>query len=170
MSEMKLRVAGLVIDSIVDGAGLRLSVFVQGCPHHCLGCHNPQSHDPLGGKEMPIAEIAAKAARNPLLSGITLTGGEPLAQAAACLALVRALPESMNVWLYTGYTYEEIMESGEADKLALLDACDVLVDGRFVLAERSLSLMFRGSRNQRVIDLRRTRAQGTVVWLEGYEK
>ncbi|MDR0928656.1 MAG: anaerobic ribonucleoside-triphosphate reductase activating protein [Oscillospiraceae bacterium] len=169
MSGAKLRIAGLVSDSIVDGAGLRLSVFVQGCPHRCPGCHNPESHDPVGGSEMAVAEIAQKAARNPLLSGITLTGGEPMEQAAGCLALVRALPEYLNVWVYSGYTYEEILGSGDQDKVALLNACDVLVDGRFVLAERSLSLRFRGSRNQRVIDLNCTRAAGEVVWLEGYD-
>jgi anaerobic ribonucleoside-triphosphate reductase activating protein len=170
MSGAKLRIAALVSDSIVDGAGLRLSVFVQGCPHRCPGCHNPQSHDPAGGSEMPVAEIAEKAARNPLLSGITLTGGEPMAQAAGCLALVRALPKGLNCWVYSGYTYEEIVGSGDADQVALLNACDVLVDGRFVLAERSLSLKFRGSRNQRVIDLHRTRAAGAVVWADGYEE
>ncbi len=163
MTEPFLRTFGLVSDSIVDGPGLRLSVFTQGCPHGCPGCHNPESHDPAGGTETPIAEILEKIRKNPLLSGITLTGGEPMEQAGACLALVRGLPEGLNVWVYTGYTYEEILSSGDAEKIALARAADVLVDGRFVLAERSLSLGFRGSRNQRLIDMKKTLAEGNVV-------
>lgn len=162
-----LRVSGIVSDSIVDGPGLRLAVFTQGCPHACPGCHNPQSHDPAGGHDMPVADIAATAQKNPLLSGITLTGGEPMEQAAACLALVRALPEQLNVWLYSGWTWDEITQSGDPDRVALLHACDVLVDGRFREHERSLDLRFRGSRNQRLIDVQKTLAQGegeVVLW------
>ncbi|GHU84266.1 anaerobic ribonucleoside-triphosphate reductase activating protein [Clostridia bacterium] len=160
------RVFGVESDSIVDGPGLRLAIFTQGCPHRCPGCHNPHSHDPAGGREMTVGEILDTIKKNPLLSGITLTGGEPLEQAAACLALVRALPPGLNVWLYSGYTYEEIAQSGDPDRLALLGACDVLVDGRFVLAERSLELRFRGSRNQRLIDLKKTAVAGQVVLWE----
>ncbi len=161
-----LRLFGLVSDSIVDGPGIRLSVFVQGCPHGCAGCHNPGSHDPQGGTETTIGEIITKVKKNPLLSGVTLTGGEPMAQAEGCLALVGALPPGLNVWLYSGYTYEEIIEDGSAGQRALLAACDVLVDGRFVQGDRSLSLPFRGSRNQRVIDIKKTLAGGggVVLW------
>lgn len=161
-----LRVAGIVSDSIVDGPGLRLSVFTQGCARHCPGCHNPESHDPLGGEQMPARDIADMVKRNPLLSGITLTGGEPMEQAAACLALVRMLPDEQTVWVYSGYTYEEIIEAPDAEMRLLLDACDVLVDGPFDKEQRSLSLPFRGSRNQRLIDLRKTKETGAVVLLE----
>lgn len=164
-----LRVFGVVSDSIVDGPGLRLSVFTQGCPHRCEGCHNPSSHASGGGTEMEIEEIVRLAERNPLLSGVTLTGGEPLGQAGACLSLVRALPKSLTVWLYSGYTYEEIVSGGREDWLSLLDACDVLVDGRFRQDERSLELFYRGSRNQRVIDLRKTRERGSFVLWEAPE-
>lgn len=158
-----LRVYGMVNDSIVDGPGLRLAIFAQGCPHACPGCHNPASHDPAGGQDVSIAEILERVRKNPLLSGITLTGGEPMEQAAACLALVRALPQGLNVWLYSGWTWEELMRSGDASRIALAKACDVLVDGRFVQAERSLSLPFRGSANQRPVDVKTTLAQGRVV-------
>ncbi len=162
-----LRVAGIVNDSIVDGPGLRLAVFVQGCPHHCPGCHNQDSHDPAGGDTMPISDILGSIRKNPLLSGVTLSGGEPMAQAGACAALAAALPKGLTKWVYSGYTYEELLRAGDPDRLALLDACDVLVDGPFVLAERSLSLRFRGSANQRLIDLNKTRAAGQVILWEG---
>lgn len=157
---------GFVGDSIVDGPGLRCALFTQGCPHGCPGCHNPQSHDPAGGYDMDIAEIVEKVKKNPLLAGITLTGGEPLLQAEACLALVRLLPPGLNVWLYSGWTYDEIMEKGDAQQSALVQACDVMVDGRFLLAERSLSLRYCGSRNQRLVDIKKTLAEGRVILWE----
>ena len=161
----RLRIADIVSDSIVDGPGLRLAVFTQGCPHRCPGCHNPQSHDPEGGRWEAVSAIAARFAANPLLSGVTLTGGEPMEQAAACLALLAALPAGTNVWIYTGWTLEEILQSGDEHRIALARACDVLVDGRFVLAERSLALAYRGSRNQRLIDMAATRAAGDIrLW------
>lgn len=158
-----IRVCDLISDSIVDGPGLRLAVFTQGCPHKCPGCHNPQSHDPQGGYELSIAEIVRRASKNPLLSGITLTGGEPLEQADACLKLVRALPKTLSVWLYSGYTFEEILQSGDGGRIELLRACEVLVDGRFLQAERSLDLRFRGSRNQRLLDLPKSIARKKAV-------
>lgn len=158
-----LRVFGITGDSIVDGPGLRLAVFTQGCPHGCPGCHNPQSHDFAGGYDATLESILARVRKNPLLAGITLSGGEPMEQAAACLALVQALPQGLTTWLYSGWTWEEIMQSGDADRIALAQACDVLVDGRFVLAERSLELTFRGSRNQRLIDVPKTLAAGEIV-------
>ena len=160
-----LRLSGLVEDSIVDGPGLRLSVFTQGCPHRCPDCHNPESQDPAGGYDMLVAEIVQRARKNPLLTGVTLTGGEPMEQARACLALVKALPEELTVWVYSGYLYEEIM--ADAERAALLEACDVLVDGRFQREKKSLELSFRGSANQQVIDIKKTRANGgkVVEWI-----
>lgn len=160
-----LRVFGLVMDSIVDGPGLRLAVFTQGCPHHCLGCHNPNSHDPAGGYTIAVQEIAEMAKGNPLLAGVTLTGGEPMEQAAACLSLVRALPEGLSVWLYSGYTVEEILRSEDPARPKLLAACAVLVDGRYEQDRRSLSARFRGSTNQRLIDIPKTLKAGkAVLW------
>ena len=159
---MKIRISGLVNDSIVDGPGFRFAVFTQGCPHMCPGCHNPQTHDFGGGRDMDTAEIAEKFLANPLLDGITLTGGEPFRQPEACRILAEAAREAgLNVWAYSGYTYEEIQRNPAMR--ALLSKVDVLVDGRFVLAERSLSLRFRGSRNQRLIDVPKSLESGTVV-------
>ncbi len=161
-----IRLYGLVTDSIVDGPGFRTSVFTQGCPHHCPGCHNPGSHDFDAGTVYALDDVEAKFSKNPLLDGVTLTGGEPFCQAAACAELARrAHARGLNVWTYTGYTYEKLrdMAASDPDVSALLDATDVLVDGPFLLSERSLELDFRGSRNQRLIDLNRTRAAGETV-------
>lgn len=163
---MQIRLYGLVDDSIVDGPGFRLAVFTQGCPHDCPGCHNPDSHAMDGGTLRDTAEIAAILDDNPLLDGITLTGGEPFMQCAACLELARAAhARGLNVWCFTGFLYEQLRAREGAR--ALLDEVDVLVDGPFILAERSLELRFRGSRNQRVIDMRATRALGAVKLVEG---
>lgn len=147
---MNMRIAGIVNDSIVDGPGLRLAIFAQGCPHHCPGCHNPESHDFAGGSDMDTEKIIARMDANPLLDGITLTGGEPFEQPDACRILADAAhARGLNVWAYSGYTFEQLCAVPE--KRRLLEACDVLVDGPFLLAERSLDLRFRGSKNQRVL-------------------
>jgi anaerobic ribonucleoside-triphosphate reductase activating protein len=161
---MKLRIAGIVNDSIVDGPGLRLTVFFQGCPYRCPGCHNPQTHDPQGGRETDTAEIIAMMDKNPLLDGLTLSGGEPFIQPEAALELARAAKaRGLNVWTYSGASYEALLADNDATTDALLALCDVLVDGPFILAQRSLDLSFRGSRNQRLIDLEKTRQAGGVV-------
>lgn len=161
-----LRLYGLVAESIVDGPGYRTAIFTQGCRHACPGCHNPGSHALEGGTLWKLDDIAQKFTHNPLLSGITLSGGEPFLQAAGCAELARrAHGKGLTVWTYSGYTYEQLcaLAEREAPVAALLQQTDVLVDGRFVLAERSLELQFCGSRNQRVIDLAKTRAAGSVV-------
>ena len=157
-----MRIAGLTQDSIVDGPGFRFTVFVQGCAHHCEGCHNPQTHDPAGGKEMTTDEIICEMRSNPLTDGLTLSGGEPFDQSKDCLTLALAAKESgLNVWSYSGYLYEQLLTDPE--KSALLKELDVLVDGPFVLAQRSLALAWRGSRNQRVIDVQKSLAAGEVI-------
>ena len=163
-----MRIASVVQDSIVDGYGLRAAVFVQGCSHGCPGCHNPQTHDPGGGRTQSPEALAALLAQNPLLDGLTLTGGEPMEQARACAALARlARAQGLNVWVYTGYVYEQLLQEADPDRLALLAQTDVLVDGPFILAQRSLELRWRGSANQRVIDLNETRRSGRVtLWQE----
>ncbi|MEG1966374.1 MAG: anaerobic ribonucleoside-triphosphate reductase activating protein [Clostridia bacterium] len=161
-----MRLFGLVTDSIVDGPGFRTSIFTQGCPHHCEGCHNPESHAFDAGTEWKLEDIEARFTGNPLLSGITLSGGEPFAQPAACAELARrAHAKGLDVWVYSGYVYEQLCQMAEAneDIHALLHACDVLVDGPFLLKERSLELTFCGSRNQRVIDLPKTFESGIVT-------
>ena len=161
---MNIRIAGTVNDSIVDGPGYRYTIFTQGCPHHCPGCHNPQSHDFEGGRVTDTDTILRQVRENPLLDGITLSGGEPFCQPEACRALAEAAHDlGMSVWCYTGYTWEKLMQEADPARLALLDAVDVLVDGPFILAQKSLELKFCGSRNQRLIDVRKTRQAGQVT-------
>lgn len=154
-----IRLYGIVPESIVDGSGYRTAIFVQGCPHHCPGCHNPGTHDPNGGKLVDIDGIIRDIDSNPLLDGITLTGGEPFCQPEACLILAKAAhARGLDVWAYSGWTYEELIK--DSRKAQLLEEIDVLVDGRFVLEERTLSLPWRGSKNQRLIDMRTIKNKG----------
>ncbi len=161
---MKIRIAGVVNDSIVDGPGLRFAVFTQGCPHHCPGCHHPENHDPAGGQEGDAGALIARMKKNPLLSGLTLTGGDPLEQCLPCREIAKAAHDmGLNVWAYTGYVWENLIGERREDVMALLEEVDVLVDGPFVLAEKSLELDFCGSRNQRLIDVKASLRQGSVV-------
>ena len=163
---MRIRLAGLVNDSIVDGPGLRLAIFTQGCPHHCPECHNPQSHDPEGGEWHDTEVLAALAAENILLDGITLTGGDPFVQPEACADLARrAHNAGLNVWCYTGYVFEELL-TGKQEWRALLENVDVLVDGPVLRAQKTLDKRFRGSANQRIIDVPASLKSGTTVLSE----
>lgn len=164
---MRISLSGVTGDSIVDGPGLRLTIFTQGCLHNCPGCHNPQTHDPEGGSWADTEDILAAAAENPLLDGITLSGGDPFLQPVPCLALAEGAHKiGLNVWTYTGYTWEALWEENAPEKIALLKETDVLVDGPFLLAERSLELRFCGSRNQRLIDVKKSLAEDKVVLWE----
>lgn len=164
---MKIRIANTVNDSIVDGHGLRFTIFVQGCPHRCSGCHNPETHDPMGGREVSTEEIAAQSRKNPLIEGITLSGGEPFSQAAACAEIAReAHAAGLNVWTYTGYLFETLREKNDPAWNALLRESDVLVDGPFLQKEKSYELHFRGSRNQRLIRVAESLAAGEVILWE----
>ncbi|NLW17550.1 MAG: anaerobic ribonucleoside-triphosphate reductase activating protein [Firmicutes bacterium] len=147
---MQVRLAGIKQESVTDGEGLRAVVYFQGCPHHCPGCHNPESHDPRGGYVAETEEVLEVLCSNPLIDGITLSGGEPLLQPEAALALAQGARErGKSVWVYTGFTLKAIL--ADPVKRAVLSYTDVLVDGPFILAERDLSLAFRGSRNQRLL-------------------
>ena len=159
-----MRIAGTVQDSIVDGPGFRFTVFTQGCSHHCPGCHNPQTHDPSGGTEHTVEELLERMRSNPLTDGLTLSGGEPFEHPEDCLLLARGAHESgLNVWSYTGYLFEFLRDQGTEAQKALLRELDVLVDGPFLLEQRTLSLPWRGSRNQRVIDVPKSLENGDVV-------
>lgn len=164
---MRISLSGIAGDSIVDGPGIRLTIFTQGCPHHCPGCHNPQTHDPEGGSWGNTEDIAAAMAENPLLDGITLSGGEPFLQPVPCLVLAKEAHRlGLNVWAYTGYTWEELLTENNAERLELLRETDVLIDGPFLLAERSLDLHFKGSRNQRTIDVQKSLEKREIVLWE----
>lgn len=159
---MDIRMYGLVNDSIVDGPGFRLAVFTQGCPHNCEGCHNPESHDFASGYIMDTAEIIRTMRDNPLLDGITLTGGDPFCQSEACLEIAKAAhSDGLSVWAYSGWTFEELC--ADPVKLALVRETDIIVDGPFILAQRTLNKKFMGSKNQRAVDVRRSLEEGHVV-------
>ncbi len=161
---MKIKISGIVNDSIVDGSGLRLTIFTQGCTHACKGCHNPETHDFSGGYWADTDDIIKIAAENPLLDGITLSGGDPMEQAAPCAVLAKQSHAiGLNVWTYTGYTWEQLLSEQNDNRMALLQHTDILVDGLFLEDQRSLELQFKGSKNQRIIDVKSSLTQNTIV-------
>lgn len=161
---MKLRIAGIVDDSVVDGDGVRLTVFTQGCAHRCKGCHNPETQPMDGGHVIDTDDVLKQVSDNPLLTGVTFSGGEPFLQPEPLAEIAKAVHKrGLDVWSYSGYTLEELEAMPSAE--ILLDDIDVLVDGQFVEQERDLSLHFRGSRNQRVINMAATRKKGEPVLL-----
>lgn len=167
--QAEMRIAGLVQDSIVDGPGLRFVLFAQGCDKRCGGCHNPDTWDMSGGEEMSVADIIEEMSRNQLTDGLTLSGGEPLLQAAECAEIAAAAQsKGLNVWLYTGSVFEELIMKASEDRAVeyLLDNTDVLVDGPYIADEKTLQLKWRGSRNQRVLDMRKSLEVGLAVELE----
>jgi anaerobic ribonucleoside-triphosphate reductase activating protein len=159
-----VRLAGVIRESIVDGPGLRFVVFAQGCPHGCPGCHNPQTHDFAGGYECPVERIAAAIAENPLITGVTFSGGEPFCQAQELAVLAQLVKEQhKHLILYSGYTFEQLLHNSDPAVRRLMEYGDLLIDGPFLEREKTLELRFRGSRNQRVIDLPASLAQGQAV-------
>lgn len=168
--EESIRIAGVVRESIVDGPGLRFVVFCQGCPHNCKGCHNPITHDFAGGYDCSINKILKAIDENPLLDGVTFSGGEPVCQSAGFLALGKELVKrGLNILMFTGYTFEQLqmMKTEDANLGQLLEITDILIDGPYVEAERDLTLSFRGSRNQRILDMKLSLESGSAV---NYEK
>ncbi len=166
---MKIRIAGTVSESIVDGPGLRYVVFVQGCPHNCEGCHNPETHSFSGGKIVDTDELFAECMEDPLQDGVTFSGGEPFCQAEALYALGKRFKESgLHLMCYSGWTYEQLLEKSEKEEFVgkLLSITDVLADGKFVLEKRSLALKFRGSTNQRLIDVQKSLKENRTILAE----
>ena len=162
----RLRIAGIEPESFVDGPGLRMTIFTQGCHHNCPGCQNPQTHDFNGGHFIDIDEILEMIEENPLLDGITFSGGDPMDQAAALIPLAREIKErGLNLVIFTGYTYERLMDLApeRPDMFELLTFADILIDGPFIMAKKSLEIKFRGSTNQRIIDVQQSLVEGHVV-------
>ena len=162
----RLRIAGIEPESFVDGPGIRMTIFTQGCHHNCPGCQNPQTHDFNGGHFIEIDEILEMIEENPLLDGITFSGGDPMDQAAALIPLAREIKErGMNLVIFTGYTYERLMDLAHErpDMFELLTFADILIDGPFIMSKRSLEIKFRGSTNQRIIDVQQSLVEGHVV-------
>jgi anaerobic ribonucleoside-triphosphate reductase activating protein len=154
---MAILTAGFIEDSIVDGPGLRSVLFMQGCDKRCPGCHNPDAQPLEGGSPYSPEEIFAKIAANPLCSGVTFSGGEPMLQAGALLPLARLIREAgLSLAVYSGDTIEEIIERGDSAELELLALANVLIDGPYIQEKRSLALPFRGSKNQRILDSARS--------------
>lgn len=160
-----IKMAGTAPESIVDGRGIRYVLFVQGCPHGCPGCHNPQTHSMNGGSWRDPASLMEEIKTNPLLKGVTFSGGEPFAQADALLALAQMIKEQtlLDLTVYSGWTYEQLLQQPNPAVQQLLNLADYLIDGRYIKQQRDLTLAFRGSRNQRIIDLNETRRQGRIV-------
>lgn len=171
----QLRISGVVDESIVDGKGLRYTIFTQGCPHACPGCQNPQTHDFSGGSLVEVSQLLEEILENPMLKGVTFSGGEPFCQPAPLALLAEQIHNApgrkLDITVFTGFTWEELISKHDPDTDALLRQTDVLIDGRFEERQKDLTLLFRGSRNQRVIDVPQSFAQGRLVELgaeQGY--
>ncbi|CAK7009441.1 anaerobic ribonucleoside-triphosphate reductase activating protein [Tissierella sp. P1] len=150
----KIRIAGIEEESIVDGPGIRFVIFTQGCNHQCIGCHNPETHSFDGGELVDIDSIVNMIKENPLLDGITISGGEPFEQSLECSILAKKVKVlGLSVVTYTGYTFEEILRNKKFRDLLL--QTDLLIDGKFDISEKSMMLQFRGSTNQRIIDVKK---------------
>ena len=167
MSENQVvMLAGVVQNSIVDGPGIRMTVFTQGCPHHCPGCHNPQTHPFEGGTPTTAEELLWQAKDDPLVRGVTLSGGEPFCQAGPLAVFAEGCKElGLETAAYSGYTFEQLLELGKTDPgvLRLLEQLDILIDGPFILEKKSYELRFRGSSNQRTIDVPASLKAGCAV-------
>lgn len=170
ISDIKIRIAGIEEESIVDGPGIRLVVFTQGCSHKCKGCHNPETHNYNGGYDIGIDDIIKMVKSNPLLDGITISGGDPFEQAYESSRLAKRVKElGLNVITYTGYRFEEIISKARYDEgfRELLLETDILIDGRFEISKKDLTLPFRGSKNQRMIDVKNSLINKKIILYKG---
>lgn len=159
---MNLRVLDILEDTTVDGPGFRTSIYCAGCQHHCPGCHNPQSWDMEGGREVAVSDILQAILDDPF-ADVTFSGGDPMYQAEAFTELARQIraKSQKTIWCYTGFTFEQLLLNPRTR--ALLEQLDVLVDGRYVEALRDTDLLYRGSSNQRLIDVKKSLEEGKVV-------
>jgi len=166
--ETYIRIAGIIKESIVDGPGIRMVVFAQGCKHKCPGCHNPETHSFDGGTLVTVDSIISQAKKNPLLDGLTFSGGDPFEQASAFAMLAKEAKKlNLDIMTYTGYTYEYLIANSSKNEgwNSLLDETDLLVDGRYEASKRNILLRFRGSENQRIIDVKRSKTENHIVIL-----
>lgn len=162
----EIRIADIIRESIVDGPGIRYVVFAQGCRHNCPDCFNPETHDFEGGRMESVDKIAAEIAKNPLCRGLTCSGGDPMEQPEPFAVLAKKVHElGKDTWAYTGYTWEQLMKKGDTVR-AFLEELDVVVDGRFETTLRNIDLLYRGSENQRLIDVQKSLSTGEVVLWE----
>lgn len=171
--KIRLAVPDIQQDSIVDGEGIRSVIWTQGCPHNCKGCHNPGTHSQDGGYLLDVADVKKQIDALVLQDGVTFSGGDPMVQAAACAELAKYCHEKgLNVWCYTGYTYEQLIKLSKKQKdiADFLNQIDVLVDGKFILEEKSYDVVFRGSKNQRLIDIKRSLKDNKIVLVNKYDE
>lgn len=167
LNKIKIRLAGIEPESTVDGPGVRYAIFVQGCEHHCKGCHNPQTWALDGGQVRGLGTLFTEIVYSPLVTGVTFTGGEPFLQARELSLLAAVLHDrKYNLWAYTGFTWDTLIK--DPVRMELLKWLDVVVDGPFIEAKKSLELDFRGSSNQRIIDVHKSLKQGQVVLMPGF--
>lgn len=162
-STNSIRILDIKYGTSVDGIGLRTSLYCAGCEHHCVGCHNPQSWSADGGESVAVEELFREIVEADM--NVTFTGGDPMLHPEGFIELARMIKERTDktIWCYTGYLFEELLQ--HPLRRELVELCDVIVDGRYVEAERDLSLHFRGSRNQRIIDVAKS-LSGEVCLLE----
>lgn len=169
--EIRLATDQIQRDSIVDGEGIRSVIWTQGCPHHCLGCHNPETHSFTDGFPLEVSDVIKKIDSLEGQDGITFSGGDPMSQPEACSLIASHCKEiGLNVWCYTGYTYEELLDMSNENPYIMnfLKNIDVLVDGEFILSQKSLDLKFKGSKNQRIIDVPKSLKEDKVYLIEKY--
>lgn len=167
--EKSIRLSGIAYESLVNGPGMRRVFFAQGCKHNCPGCFNPDTHDFTGGEERNMDELIKDVLDNPILKGVTFSGGDPFEQADKFAYMAREFRNNgLNVWSYTGYKFENIIKQLENNKgwQDLLNSIDVLVDGRFDKDKMQDGLKFRGSLNQRIIDVKESLKTGKIVILD----
>jgi anaerobic ribonucleoside-triphosphate reductase activating protein len=167
----EIRISGISEESVVDGPGYRFVIFTQGCPHNCPGCHNPQTHPREGGSVVSGSRLLERLGRNPLLQGVTFSGGEPFMQAAALVLLAKQIRSlGKDIVTYTGYTWERLISGADAENswMELLNETDYLVDGPFIRELKSLEIPFRGSANQRIIDVKTSLPSGIPLALEAF--
>ena len=163
---MKINLSGIALESIVDGPGIRFVIFTQGCPHKCAGCHNPSTHDFNGGTLYDLEYITDELKKHPFMTGLTMSGGEPFCQPKEVLEIIKVfkgLYPRKNIIIYTGYLFEHLVSMNNQDITDILHLSDYLIDGPFILAKRDISLKFRGSSNQRIIDLKESFINNKVI-------
>lgn len=161
MKMTNIKIMGIAHNSVVDGSGIRDVIFTSGCPHHCIGCHNSETWDINNGKDYTIEKIIKELNSH---SDLTISGGEPFIQADGLREFIleyKKIRPDINIWIYSGFTYEQIIEIKEMKEL--LSLCDVLVDGRFEIEKKDLKLKFKGSSNQRIIDIQKSLKENNVV-------
>lgn len=170
LSDKEIRLSGVISESIVDGPGIRYVIFTQGCPKRCFMCHNANTQPLEGGYIESLDKLVNEWRENPLLTGITISGGEPFIQPQKVLYLVRKAKETgLNVVLYSGFYYEELLKMNNDCINAILKEADYLIDGPFEYQLKNLNLLFRGSSNQKIIDLSKTKLNDKIITIESFE-